>query len=190
MPNSINNLMYTFTNFFDLTIEEKVMILDWRNDENIRKWMYNTDAVKLENHLSFIENLKSDSSKFYFLVKRKDVPVGVISIIDVVDKDGDWGYYIAPSFHDKNLGVEFYYFSLLHIYRTLKLSKVIGYVLKENKAANSFSDLFGFTKTLHLKQIGGENEEYYYREMSVNFWEDKIVNSPKIMRLLQLTINN
>lgn len=189
MTDSINNLMYTFTNFFDLTIEQKVMILDWRNSEVIRKWMYNTNFVEKDNHLSFIERLENDKTKFYFLVKRNEIPVGVISILDIKDYSGDWGYYIAPDFHNQNLGVEFYYFSLLHFYNKLNFKKVFGYVLKENKSANSFSDLFGFSKELQIKEIGSLSSEFYYREMTKAYWEENIINNSKIKRLLQLTIN-
>ena len=45
-------------NFIDLELEEKEMILKWRNHPEIRKWMYNQDEIKLEEHLSFIESLK------------------------------------------------------------------------------------------------------------------------------------
>ncbi|UPT70017.1 MAG: UDP-4-amino-4,6-dideoxy-N-acetyl-beta-L-altrosamine N-acetyltransferase [Flavobacterium sp. JAD_PAG50586_2] len=185
----IDNSMYTFTNFIDLPIEDKKIVLEWRNDENIRKWMYNTDVVLLENHLQFIERLKDDKSKLYFLVRRKNVPVGVVSLIDIKDTVGDWGYYIAPSLHDKNLGVEFYYYALLYFYRSLKFSKIIGYVLKDNKSANSFSDLFGFTKVLQMKEVGNVSQEYYFREMTAEIWEEKVLQNPKISRLLQLTIN-
>ena len=34
-------------NFIDLNMEEKEMILKWRNDPEIRKWMYNQDDIKL-----------------------------------------------------------------------------------------------------------------------------------------------
>lgn len=181
--------MYCFTNFIELAIEEKKLILEWRNDESIRKWMYNTDAISLDKHLQFIEMLRKDESKFYFLVKRKGVPVGVVSLIDIKDNIGDWGYYIAPSFHNKNLGVEFYHHALLYFFTTLKFSKIIGYVLKDNKSANSFSDLFGFSKALQLKEIGEATQEYYFREITAEIWKETVLGNPKIDRLLQLTIN-
>jgi len=189
MNEPIKDSMYSFVNFIDLDIQDKKLILEWRNHESIRKWMYNSDVVALENHLEFINRLKDNTTKLYFLVKRKGKPVGVISLVDIENNVGDWGYYIAPDFHNENLGVEFYYYSLVYIYRVLKLSKVIGYVLKDNKSANSFSDLFGFSKDLQLKQVEGVTDEYYFREMTNEVWEEKVMGNPKINRLLQLTIN-
>ena len=59
-------------NFIDLKLEEKEMILKWRNHPDIRKWMYNQDEIKLEEHLNFIDSLKLRKDKLYFLVKKED----------------------------------------------------------------------------------------------------------------------
>jgi len=40
---------YTFKNFVCLTEEEKMMILDWRNHENVRKEMVNKELISVEN---------------------------------------------------------------------------------------------------------------------------------------------
>jgi UDP-4-amino-4,6-dideoxy-N-acetyl-beta-L-altrosamine N-acetyltransferase len=181
--------MYTFKNFTDLNIDEKKIVLEWRNHESIRKWMYNTDTIALENHLQFIAKLKADKTRLYFLVKRNEIPIGVFSLIDIIHNSGDWGYYIAP-LHQRNYGVEFYYYSLLFIYSVIKLSKVIGYALVDNKSANRFSDLFGFSKVLVLKEFRNETKEYYFREMTREVWEEEIVDNYKIKRFLDLTISN
>jgi len=34
--------------FVDLTQKEVLMILDWRNHENIKKWMYSQDEISVE----------------------------------------------------------------------------------------------------------------------------------------------
>ena len=34
-------------NFIELSEEEKEMVLKWRNDSEIRKWMYNQEEIKL-----------------------------------------------------------------------------------------------------------------------------------------------
>ena len=65
-------------NFIDLSLEEKIMVLGWRNHPEIRKWMYNQDEIKLEEHLNFIDSLKLRKDKLYFLVKKEDEFIGVI----------------------------------------------------------------------------------------------------------------
>ena len=74
-------------NFIDLKLEEKEMILKWRNHPDIRKWMYNQDEIKFEEHLSFIDSLKSRKDKLYFLVKKEDEFIGVIDFFGLDKKE-------------------------------------------------------------------------------------------------------
>ena len=48
-------------NFTELNLSEVKMVLKWRNNPDVRKWMYNQDEILLENHLAFIKSLKSKS---------------------------------------------------------------------------------------------------------------------------------
>ena len=46
-------------NFIDLSQEEKMMILEWRNKIDIQKWMHTQNDISLEEHLDFINSLKT-----------------------------------------------------------------------------------------------------------------------------------
>jgi len=178
---------YSFTNFRQINDEEIHLVWEWRNHIEIRKWMYNQDLIPLENHIKFIGNLKTDDTKQYWLVKRKDVAIGVMSIIGINDMSGEWGYYIAPEFHGKNLGVEFYYYSFEFLFNIMKMEKVFGYALVKNIAANSLNDLFGFDKDLITKEIEGVAYDFYFRNLSKEKFLSKIQNDLKILKLLDFT---
>ena len=72
-----------FTQIEDLHLKKQ--ILEWRNDESIRKWMYNSDIISLEQNLSFIDSLKYKKDKVYFLVKRNNEYIGVFYVVDRKD---------------------------------------------------------------------------------------------------------
>ena len=55
-------------NFTDLLLEEKKMILEWRNHQAIRKWMYNQEAISLVEHLNYIKSLSFKKDRLYFMV--------------------------------------------------------------------------------------------------------------------------
>ncbi len=57
-------------NFVDMSLDEKKMVLEWRNHPNIRKYMYNRYTISLEEHLNYIESLKNAKDKRYFLVRE------------------------------------------------------------------------------------------------------------------------
>lgn len=181
---------YTFVNFVELSTEELLLVFNWRNDYEVRKWMYSADLVDLDSHFNFVKKLEKDQSKLYFLVKRNDIAIGTFSLTAIENNEAEWGYYVSPDYHHKNLGVEFYYYALEFVYSALKIKNLKGYVLVDNKSANSFSDLFGFTKVISKEMsLANNNNEYFFREMSENDWRDKVLLNKKIERLLQLTIN-
>ena len=47
-----------------------MMILEWRNKIRYTKWMHTQNDISLEEHLDFINSLKTIKDKLYFLVKR------------------------------------------------------------------------------------------------------------------------
>lgn len=50
-------------NFIKLSDEERKMVLDWRNHENIRKWMYSDDIITEEGHANFVDKLITDTDR-------------------------------------------------------------------------------------------------------------------------------
>lgn len=57
---------YTITNFINTIDIEKKLILDWRNDENVRKWMVNKNIISYNEHLNYINSLKNNNQKLCF----------------------------------------------------------------------------------------------------------------------------
>jgi UDP-4-amino-4,6-dideoxy-N-acetyl-beta-L-altrosamine N-acetyltransferase len=75
-----------------LTLEEKKMILNLRNNKNIKKWMYNQDEISLDEHLKFIQNLEFNPFKQYLIVKKGNEFIGVIDFIfDYQKKEAFFG---------------------------------------------------------------------------------------------------
>lgn len=182
-------VLYTFKNFIDLNYDEIVMVWNWRNDKSIRQWMYNQDKIKYENHLNFIDSLRSEKHKKYWMVFRNEKPIGVTSIVNIESTSGEWGYYIGPEFHDANLSVEFYFYSLRMVFEESGFKKLFGYAMAENKAANSLNDLFGFKKSIIDLNINNVSKKFYYRELNFETWEKDIKDNKRILRLLALTCN-
>lgn len=90
---------YKFKNFISLSEDEKIMVLRWRNSPEVRRWMYNRDAIKLEDHLRFIESLAKREDRFYWLAyNEKDIPVGVFNIVnyDRINETAETGSYAKP----------------------------------------------------------------------------------------------
>ena len=86
-------------NFINLTDREKEMVRVWRNNENIRKWMYSNHIISEEEHSGFIERLRNGGNNFYWISKDSmDRYMGAIYLnrVDLVDRDAYLGIYKSP----------------------------------------------------------------------------------------------
>lgn len=129
-------------NFVELTLEEKQMVLNWRNDPSIREWMYNEDMISLESHLSYIESLKDSKDKKYFLVKKNDEYIGVIDFVDITKESAHMGIYANPE--SKGVGKILLESITNYAFEVLKVKKIFAEVFSENKRAYDLYKKFNF----------------------------------------------
>ena len=120
-------------NFIDLTLEEKKMILQWRNHNNIKCWMYTQDIILLENHLNFIELLKQADDKLYFVIRKDKQYVGVIDFTQIIDDRAYIGLYANPSL--KGIGKLLMDIIINYAFNVLNLKILCAEVLEKNKKA-------------------------------------------------------
>ena len=177
---------YSFKNFVSLNEPEVHQILEWRNHIDVRKWAYSQDIIPIEKHISFIEGLKNNPYKRFWLVQRKGIAIGVMSMVDIKEKSGEWGIYIAPDFHKKHLGVEFCYYSLLYLFEVIEMDSLYVYTLVNNKDINSINDALGFDKTLINKTIDGKLCDFYFRNISKSLFVNITKHNPLIVRFLEI----
>ena len=113
----INKLSSELINFTKLTLDEKKMILEWRNAPSVKKWMYNRDEISLENHLKYIDSLNSRDDRVYFLVKNGNNFIGVVDLTEIKkERSAELGIYVNPE---------------LKGYGSLLMNKIIEYVFNE-----------------------------------------------------------
>ena len=130
-------------NFIDLSQEEKMMILEWRNRLDIQKWMYTQNDISLEEHLDFIDSLRVITDKLYFLVKKDNINIGVIYFTQIKSNESlVMGIYANPNLkgYGKILLETIIYFS----FEILKVEKIFSEVYFENERAFSLYKIYGF----------------------------------------------
>ena len=144
-------------NFIDLELEEKEMILKWRNHTDIRKWMYNQDEITLDEHLSFIDSLKSRKDKLYFLLKKEDEFIGVIDFTQLAEEISvHMGIYSNPNIKGNG---------------KILLNKIIDYSFNDLKVKKIFSEVFAENNKAHN----------LYKKFNFKDISEKIVNNKKVI---------
>ena len=130
-------------NFIDLSQEEKMMILEWRNKIDIQKWVHTQNDISLEEHLDFIDSLKTIKDKLYFLVKKDNIYIGVIDFTQIKPNESlHMGIYTNPDLkgYGKILLETIIYFS----FEILKVVKIYSEVYFENEKAYLLYKSYGF----------------------------------------------
>ena len=137
----------TLINFTDMTLGEKKMVLSWRNHPDIKRWMYNSDDILLENHMAFIETLKSSADKLYFLVKQEESYIGVIDFTKI-NRDNDsceFGLYVDIEL--RGAGKLLLETICEYGFKSLKIKKLLAEAFVENEKAISLYKRFNFKET-------------------------------------------
>jgi len=114
-----------------------MMILEWRNDKSIRKWMYNPNDITLEDHLQYIDSLNNRDDRIYFIVKKETTYLGVVDLTEIKgEESAELGIYINPK---------------LRGYGTLLMSKIIDYSFQELKIKTLYANVYEKnTKAINL----------------------------------------
>lgn len=125
---------YTFENLISQPREQILQILEWRNNPQIRKYMYNKGVISLENHLKFVDSLSSREDVAYWLVKKYEEPIGVTNLTSINSEksEAELGYYMIPTLLSKGNGVEFAYVNFLFAFKEIGCDLLFGGIDKHN----------------------------------------------------------
>lgn len=137
-------------NFSELSEGDARYVLTMRNHPEIKKWMYNQQDITEAQHSSFLETLKTDNNKHYFLVKQADMIIGSVDFIkiDQIEKTANFGLYANPFEVVMGAGPMLEEVAVSYAKDKLNLSALNLEVFEENERAISFYNKIGF------KQIG------------------------------------
>lgn len=143
-------------NFIDLSLNDKKMVLEWRNHPNIRKWMFTQERISLDDHLNYIQSLDTREDRVYFLVKKALQNIGVIDFtnIDHKNKKTEFGVYTNPIL--KGIGDLLMESIIDYAFNILEVNTLISEVFEDNMAAIKLYKRYNF-KVLEIKQVNNKN---------------------------------
>lgn len=141
-----NPKSFTLTPLIDCTIEQQLAVLEIRNQDGVRKSMYTEHIIQKDEHLAWIERLKTDNRQQVFAVLDGDgKPVGLVSLnaIDVLHKKADWAFYLDEK-QRGGLGVALEFQTLNYAFGVIGLKKLNCEVIETNTQVVRLHKKFGF----------------------------------------------
>lgn len=127
---------YTFTNYICLLDNQICQVLEWRNHEEVRRWMYNSDIISYESHIKYIESLRTRGDAYYWLVSYQGEPVGAVYLTNVcceADTAELGMYYRQDQINHSPFGVDYVHILYDFVINQLHIGRIYGNIRKENK---------------------------------------------------------
>lgn len=149
---SIKNIV--LDNFCTLSNENVEMLRLWRNSPEVRRFMFTQNEITIAQQDDFINSLRIDKSKQYFLARLKGEPIGSIYFfnIDFENQKCFWGYYLNPKIIGVAYGLVLEYTVAEVAFEILRLEKLLCEGFVSNTTAVKIHREFGFEE---MKNDGG-----------------------------------
>jgi UDP-4-amino-4,6-dideoxy-N-acetyl-beta-L-altrosamine N-acetyltransferase len=136
----------TLDNFCDLSNDNVEKIRKWRNSSDVKKFMFTQNEITAIQQKEFIEKLRTDKSRLYFLASLNGEPIGSIYFynVDFDQKECYWGYYLDPKLIGASYGLILEYAVAEVVFEILRLENLFCEGFFSNKVAIKIHREFGF----------------------------------------------
>jgi len=136
-----------FINILRVDDELKEKIRQWRNREEIRKFMLTQHIISKKEHFKWIESLKNRKDWKFWIVFIDGAPVGSIYFqnIDYKNFSSEWGFYIGESsYRGKGLSKDILFKFLEMFFEKMEFEDLHIKVLSSNVIALNLYKKFKF----------------------------------------------
>ena len=127
-------------------------VLAWRNHPEVRRWMYTTHEISLEEHRAWFASLMADPLRHAFVFEDAGEPLGCVNFTcqEASPEVAYWGFYLAPA-APRGTGTTLGQVALDHAFGVMKLVRVIGEALASNSRSIAFHRRHGFSEEQLLR---------------------------------------
>ena len=155
-----------YTNFTKLTLQEKKVVLAWRNSDRVRLRMDTQQIISLEDHLAWIESLQHRTDCIHYLVRCDGVPMGVLNHVklDAIQKTATGGSYIGDETF-LGMGMPMWYYGQYDFFVNLKMERYYADILKSN------ARVYKMHTTIFRASNVWEDQDHYYLCYDREWWQ-------------------
>lgn len=128
--------------------ETAEIIRCWRNNPEINKFMDYKDVISFDQQKQWFEKIQKENSN-YFLIKKDDVPIGMIHIekIDLRDYSAHVGLFIGEAdYRGTGVALSASLSLLEYAFERLNLNSLLAKVKNDNTEAIQYNQFLGFEK--------------------------------------------
>lgn len=144
-----------------MTESDLEQVLQWRNHPDVRRYMYTTHEIRLEEHRKWFANASTNSAIELLIYEQDGKAQGFVNIAWTrCPEVADWGFYLAPD-APKGSGGELGKQALNYAFAQLGLHKLCGQALGFNQRSIAFHRRLGFTEEGCLREHHFDGEYFH-----------------------------
>ena len=167
-------------------------MIKWRMSPTVDSVSLTSPKLTIEKQRKWFKNVLLDNTKEYFVIKYKDIEIGVAYIFDInrINNACSTGWYIGEEkYLLTGVGVIIEFKVLEYVFDKLKINRLYGKVMSNNKKVIRMHKNFGFTEEGILREAVFKNNHYYnihYISMLKSEW---INNKKKNKKIYEIVYN-
>ena len=121
-----------------MTHSDVERVLAWRNDPEVRRYMYTQHEITLTEHRAWFEQALQNPRKHLLIFEFDNQPLGFVNFNELASGGiADWGFYAAPD-APKGSGRKLGQAALQYAFTQLKLYKIWARLWRTTSAPFSF----------------------------------------------------
>lgn len=127
-----------------MTTEDLEQVLQWRNHPEVRRYMYTTHEIELDEHCQWFAGASANPAVSLLIYEHHGTACGFVNITrGRCPEVADWGFYLSPE-AQKGTGRALGKQALAYAFDELGLHKVCGQALGFNQRSIAFHKALGF----------------------------------------------
>ena len=129
----------------DIEDAQVEMIRGWRNQERVRRFMYNQHVISVNEHQAWWAKTKERADSRYLIYFDDGVANGVVSFaqIDKVESCCSWAFY-ASGEAPRGTGSRMEFLAIDYAFQIIEIDKLNCEVLSSNQSVLKLHSNFGF----------------------------------------------
>jgi hypothetical protein len=178
--------------FVDIRPEHLEMVRQWRNSEEVKKYMYTEQYISQEDQIRWFESIKSKKDEKHWIIEAEGKSVGVVNLkkINLTNLTAEWAFYLGDiSVRGGGIGVLTEYQLLNVVFDNYKLTKLSCAVLDFNAKVIEMHKKFGFSEEGRLRNQyikNGESVDVVLLGITADKWgKQRETMSKMIERLIR-----
>src|SRR3972149_4277334 len=134
--------------------EDLRKVLEWRNSERVRAFMYTDHVISWEEHCAWYGRVKESEAAEVLISEHLGKPAGLVNFSDInlAHSRCLWGFYLGERNLPRGSGTVMGLLALDYIFEERGARKVSGEVLDTNAASRRFFRRLGFQEEGRLRQ--------------------------------------